>query len=305
MLKSLEALDRREVERILSGLTVSLLPDPGIGARSPLLTVDPQIYSTVMKDIQHYLRISPSDLSPKNRAKVLEFLSSQMTRVALADADLNRVKTRLGQRGDLRPDQYEIEYLRSFWISEQHGVRRNHVADVLRRPDAVQHLPAMSEESPALYIYIKAENKVKGNDRFSLLVLANRVGFGQRVIFGFRLYHSDIELPSMSSPLNGLRALIDRYGVEMKADTLTSKLIQDEFVSVEPGTTPQEVARPQAPESTSLYMFLQVRTTHLVNVYAVSLAFALDQKRYAADLRRHGVHVPDADYTKLSFTKDE
>lgn len=292
MLKSLEALDRREVERILSGLTVSLLPDPGIGARSPLLTADPQIYSTVMKDIQHYLRISPSDLSPKNRAKVLEFLSNQMTEVALADADLKRVKMRLGQRGDLRPDQYEIEYIPYFGASEEHGVRRNHVTDVLRHPDAVQHLPVMREQSPAISIYLKAEVKMKGRDRFSILVLTQRLGFVQRVNLGFRLYHSDIELSSVSSPVNGLRALVDRYGFELKAGTLTSKLFLHELVSVAPGTKMQEIVRPQAPKGASIYALAFISRTDLLNVYELCLTFALDERKYAADLRRHGVHIP-------------
>lgn len=296
MLKSLEVLDGREVERILSGLTVSLLPDPGIGARAPLLTVDPQMYSTVMRDIQHYLRINPSDLSPENRGKVLAFLFEQMAQVALSEDDLKRVRTRLGRRGDLRPDQYDIEYLLSFKISEEHGVRRNHVAGVLRHPDAVQHLPVMREQSPAISIYLKAEDKMKGRDRFSLLVLSQRLGFAQRVIFGFRLYHSDIELSSLSSPVNGLRALVDKYGFELRAGNLTSKLILDELVSVDPGTTRQEIVKPQAPKDASLYAHALINTTDLHNVYELCLTFALDQQRYAADLRRHGVHVADGKY---------
>jgi len=51
-------------------------------------------------------------------------------------------------------------------------------------------------------------------------------------------------------------------------------------------------------EGSSIISDIIMRKLTLHGSWGVALAFALDQARYAAGLRRHGVHVQDLDFTR-------
>ena len=102
MLKTLSRFDRRTIERVLSDVTTAFLPTPEIASQEQT-RFDSSLYENVKAEINQLLQIDPSDLSLVNRAKVLEFLAHEMSEIALAEADIEAIKARIGQRGEVRP----------------------------------------------------------------------------------------------------------------------------------------------------------------------------------------------------------
>lgn len=297
MLKTLKNRDTREAERILSSVTATLLPNPGIESKSEVFEHSLEFYDDIIQEIRKRLKIAPSDYSPESMAKIYQFLSQQMSEVALANTDLDLVKTRLGHRGDLRPDLYEIRFHKSFPIAERYGIRQNHILDALRHPDAVEHLlpERFSRDNIAVSLYLKTPSKQR-NDRFSLLVLTQREGFIQQAGFACRVYHSDMDLSRAQGPFDILRGFVDRYGLFLNVGPLRAKFFLYEVLQLDQDIKIiekdiKEIIRAEAPHNTQVMYQLWARKSGLLNLIEIAIAFAINYTEYVIDLRKHGVQV--------------
>ena len=116
MLNTLKDLKPDEAVQVIAGATQSFLPDPGIADPPDENPIFQALHSSVLTEVRERLGISEAEESPETRTKLLECLTDEMTALILDDADIPAIKERLGQRGDLRPDQYTIKFEKDFHL---------------------------------------------------------------------------------------------------------------------------------------------------------------------------------------------
>jgi hypothetical protein len=300
MLQTLRKYDPKEAQRILSSLTTELLPDPEVGNRGADFTIDPVLHSDVWKEIRRRVKVDPTDTSPETRGRVFEFLFTEMSQIALPNSELDSVKAKLSFRGELRPDLYDVRFVPKFRTAEAHGIRRNHVLEAIRNADDVEHLNLLDGEE-LLSLFLRTHKDFPSRDPFVLLVLADRVGARLEVFDAFRAYLSDIDLSAAQRPSDILRLIVEKYGLNITIGHITSKLILNQTVTIEGRLDPKTFAKVHAHEGSSVLAAAVWRKRALLNSYGIGLAFALDQTKYAADLRKHGVNVKGGPYRFPKF----
>jgi hypothetical protein len=305
MLETLRKHDRKEAERILSSLTSELLPNPDVHTRVEM-AVDTDIHSRVWNEIRRRVKVDPSDASPASRSKLFEFLFSEMSQRALPKSTLESVKARLSLRGELRSDLYDVRFHRSFGVSEAHGVRRNHVLEAIRNADDVEHLNLLDDEE-LISFFLRTHNDFPNKDPFVLLVLARRAGGHLEVSDALRAYLSDVDISGAQRPLDVLRLIVERYGFLITIGEITAKLIFDKTVTLDGPLDARTFVRVHALSGASTLGKVVWRKRALHNSYGIAWAFVLDQTKYAADLRKHGVRVDRATYTTpvLGFAEED
>jgi hypothetical protein len=294
MLQVLRKHDPEEVQRILSSLTSELLPNPEVGRGASHVSVDPDVQSEVWKEIRRRVKVDPLDASLQARGKVFEFLFSEMSQIALPKSGLESVKANLSFRGELRPDLYDVKFHPSFEISEAHGARRNHVLEAIRNSKDVEHLNLLDNEA-LISIFVRVHNDFSAENRFVLLVLARRIGAHLLVYDALRIYLSEVDISGAQRPVDILRRVVEKYGFVMTIGHISDKLILGATVTVVGLFDPDKFVKVHAPEGAKILGDVQWLKRRLFNSYGVPIAYALDQTRYADDLRKHGVRVNDAD----------
>src|ERR1041385_7133196 len=104
MLESLKNLDQKEVQRVLSAIITSLLPTPDWNREEPESHIDPSLHEKVLREIHKRTKVDPSDTSLSSKAKIYDLLFQEMSEAALHGVNIESLKMRIGQRGDLRSD---------------------------------------------------------------------------------------------------------------------------------------------------------------------------------------------------------
>src|SRR5262245_12536609 len=206
-----------EAAAVLAGVARSFLPDPGIESPPPLDAAQIRVREQVLNEVRNHLKLSAYDQSRQAQTKILDFLNKTMVDLILPPAKIPTVRARLGQRGDLRPELYQIKFGASFQDEEKRGIRRSHVVRAMQEPDAVEHLaPDWSSESPypAFSLYLKHQGEA-GPNRFILLVQAVRKDDVQLVGPAWRVYLKEVDLSGADSPLDVLGAFVEVYGLKL------------------------------------------------------------------------------------------
>ena len=227
MLQVLQELDPKEAEAVLASLTFNLLPNPDVETHSTYITVDPARREQVRFEILRHLRLDAKDNSLEARARLYQFLAEELNRIALSHTDQEKVRARLGQRGDLRSNLYEIQITDTFRLGvASRGIRRNHVLAALVSPDSVEHLlPERfgAESGQGLSLYVKAHQSKGKSMPFSLLILSRRSGFVQYILDAWRVYKADVTVYKPESPIDMLLALVEQYGLLIRIGTRRAK----------------------------------------------------------------------------------
>lgn len=293
-LPSLSRQTAEEVEGILANLTLALLPNPGIGGgfQSDLT---PELRDRLIKEIRISLRLKAGDESPKAKARIYDYLAREIERTALARVNINDVKTRLGDRGDLAPPLYKIEFMEAFTdIHERRGVERRDVEHTLKSPDSVEHLRPDRlgiDTAKATSLYLKEfKNSYRPSNTYSLLVFCQRVGYVQRVGQAWMIFHSDVDLTRAQTPLDVLKAFVNEYGFEIKVGDKIGRFFWHERVPVPPGkeTMFLQIARPDP----SIDMSVRFEHEPIINnVMQIVYAYGVNYTAYDADLIRHGIKI--------------
>jgi hypothetical protein len=299
MLQTLRQYDRKEVERILSSLTSELLPNPEIHVRAEL-GVDPEIHSRVWNEIQRRVRVDPSDTSPSERGKLFDFLFREMSQGALSKSTVESTKARLSVRGELRPDLYEVKFSPFFTNSQDHGVRPNHVLEAIRNADDVEHLNMFDNEE-LLSLFLRTQKDFPNQDPFVLLVVARRIEAYLEVSIALRVYLSDVDYSAAQRPLDVLRLLVSKYGYVITIGQVSAKLIVNETIALDGPLSNKNFVKVHAEQGASILGSILRRPRRLHNTHGIALGFALDQVKYAADLRKHGVRVDHENYVAGVF----
>jgi len=294
MLETLKNRDHSEVEKLLSNLIDSFLPSP----RSDRHLCASPLHLQVLDEVRNKLKVSESDHSIETTFRILNLLSEEISQVALSTSDLSSLKNKLGERGELRPDLYDITFLHSFEASEVHGTRKGHVVEAIRSPDQLQHLFAPTEtwkeeaEAMGLSIYIKRHNREDSSKFFSLVVVARRRGCSLEVFNAWRIYHNEVRIPPERTPLDLLRGLAEHYGYTLTISGSESKFFMYEILTNIKSFSPWDIAKIHT-ENGRIWSNMFFTQGRIHGVVKLMIAFVLDGSKYARDLKRHGVQVSE------------
>lgn len=293
-LPSLSGQSAKEVEGILANLTLEMLPNPGIseGENSGLT---PDLRNQLIHEIRVRLRLKRDDNSPQAMSRIYDYLAKEIGRVALAGVDIKDVKNRLGQRGDLATSLYKIEFTQAFKdLHEKRGVERRDVERTLQNPDSVEHLrPDLLgiDANKAKSIYLKEFKNIQHPlNTYSLLVFCNRDGYVQRVSHAWLFFHSDVDLSKVGTPVDVLKALVDKYGLEIMVGQKRGRFFWYEHVpvSTQNKTNFLEVAKLEP--GINFAVVLEVGSV-INNILQIICAFAINDTAYEEDLKKHGIRM--------------
>ena len=284
MLEVLKKYSPMDKERLLSRVALALMPDPGIDPE-PTLNHEEELFRRKI-----LAKFDPS--KPHDKARIFELLSKEISNAAFARVKKNEVKARVGQKGLLRADSYNIKLSQSFKkLSMPYGIRQSHVEDALYRPDAVEHLLPSDFGQPsdqvAFSLYLKSTKVQQLRNAFTLIVVSHRVGAVQNVTAAWRIYHSEIDLSHSRRPLDAWKDFAERYGVQITVGSVTAKFVIYEKIPIIGSKT--DFIKGFLKEEGHFYQHFFLREKN--GFFEVAYAFMLDVKKYISDLLEHGVHV--------------
>ncbi len=308
MLKAIQELDETQASSVLAAAARSLLPDPGIGLSAPLSSAERNVEGRVLAEIREKLKIPLQDQSQESKARILVFLSRELSAKLLTKERSGSARSRLGQKGVLRPDQYEIDYSPSFVreFTSLFGVRRSHVEDAVHRPDYFDHLSPSTlaiDSNNAASLWAKAvadDGKMKSKS--TLLVEARREGFRQIVDGAWRIFHADVNLDGTSTALEIFTRFINRFGLLIELPGCEpQKLVLRQHIRHEPDQLPFKVLNPLQHESVTKLSVQRESETELEAI----LVYAVDLTAYSDSLRTNGLPIPERTGPLIRYTRRE
>lgn len=301
-LNALKDKEPKEVARLLSVVSSTLLPNPGIAEVIHKTGSDPEFVKAVLAEIRNYLRVPESDRSIQTQSRIFAFLSQEISRAALANANMSSLKARLGNKGALHPSQYEVRFTDYFDRCEALGTRKSHVIEAVTKPDKVMNPRPkyLSEDNdPRVTVSIRFVGSKKVEDRFSLIVTSSRDGQCQTVGAAFRAYLSDVDLTNINEPLDMVRSFVNTYGLTFRLGNKVSKFMHNEIISSDSPLSRERLKniemldKPKEDLVWPVFAFniTQVRGTDNEILTEVILGFVLNVSKYVATLRKHHVHL--------------
>ncbi|HKG47613.1 MAG TPA: hypothetical protein VKB02_12840 [Pyrinomonadaceae bacterium] len=315
-LTTLRDKDSREAARVLAALSSSLLPEPGIAETSSHSALDSGVLKSVLAEIRQRLRVSKDDFSINTQSKIYAFVSREISKAALANTSEKNVKDRLGNKGELRPSQYQVlmgeENTRA--VIEALGNKKSHVIEAVTHPDEFVHLQASytsEDEDIRPTISIKSVIGKRAEDDFILLVISKREGQIQQVGPVFRIYHSEVDLRDIRQPFDILRAFVREYGLTFQIGSVVSKFIENEVIGVSRSLFNSSFSAPKAlkpiegTKGTYYVPFIAGAETHVQAPHSeeatmrVLFAFVVDISKYATTMRRHKVQLTPSEHWRF------
>lgn len=287
MLQTLKHWDSQATAAILAGLSLSLFPADDVNPES--LGIDKQLRARLMEEVFQKLNLNPLDRSELTLARVYGFLAKEMGKAALSGADTKEIKKRIGQRGDLRPDLYEIKIPTG--VRKEASARSiplREIRDAIAHPSEVEHLLPEHFESTgdAVSLYSQEWEITESGEPLFLLVLTKRSGYTQTVLDALQIYRSDVNLYEVRTPLEILQAFLDVYGLPMRVGNEVKKFVLYE-----------KIAAPVGVKRTSVIQVLEIPKKEVVITrffgrrslggFEVALAYSIPDLKYRADLQRH------------------
>lgn len=298
MIPSLSNIDPERAQGILANIALGMMPDPGVGSAASRVSVDSRLRDKLIHELRVQLRLKRDDYSSKAMSKLYAALAEEMKRIALQDEDINAIKARLGHQGILSPSQYQIRFSVPFRkVTEKCGVTQYQVESVIRNPDSYQHLiPEYVGFNPnsAASLFMKTQKQSNTGERYTLLVFAQRKGYVQEVIDAFRVYPSDVDLQSASSPVEVLKAFVDKFGETFMVGDKESKFFMNERLPI--------IHEKDGKDSVELFKVRPKRLTVVIGsaqqdkkMMETVLSFSIDYGKYIESLKKHNVNVKAKD----------
>lgn len=293
MLDTLSDYQPSEALGVLSSLTFQLAPEPLLEGGGSKGQVD-FASGDIIAEIRGRVGLAPDDHSDEARDKILSFISDQISEIVLGRTNEKTILNRLGDRGILRPDLYEITFPTSFKQFSERGIRREHVRQALNYPDDVEHV--LPEDMPfkgngSVSLYVKHHHSPDPRYNFSLLVVSSRKGYQQRVEDAFRIYPFDVDIGSAKFPVDLLKALVEKYGLPLDVGNQRGKFF---FLVVTDKVLGEEetfVIGAPLPSDGNISYEARFMLRETENTIEVSMAYALDEVAYRNDLKKRGVQV--------------
>ncbi|MBA4121160.1 MAG: hypothetical protein H0X72_01680 [Acidobacteria bacterium] len=293
MLQTLENKPTQEAKKVLAAVSTTVLPQPfDVDITSRYGTTEETVNS-VLAEIRRKLGIAQNDHSRQAQSKIVDFLSNTLSEITFADVDKMAVRARLGQRGDLRLDLYEIRFYQNFnkRLADS-GLRKSEVQKTVREPDAFEHLKPITyvrERNMSISFFVK--NFLTGRNNYTVLLVADRSDFFLEIGQAWKIYHDEVDV-TQKTPHQIFKAFLDVYGIDITMGKKTKKYFNHEMIKQIPNETKKSITF-QAPLVKDVEYFHSVEYGGMKNsdVVEVIQAYIIDIDKYKDSLRRHGTLV--------------
>jgi hypothetical protein len=287
LLQTLKHRSPAEAAAILASLTLSLSSEAEHSIED---SIDENLRSSLLSEVYRKLHISHTAQSESQKAELYRFLTKEMSNAALSATDTDEIKKRVGQRGDLRPDLYSIEIppeARS--LAKERLISLGEITSALEQPHEVEHLLSgvlsSANSENAISVYSQEQETVSTGEHSVLLVLSRRMGYHQQIMEPIRIYPSDVHINDVISPLDLLKAFIEKYGFELKVAGRTGKFFLYETLPYHGDFTKLVEYPPEFEKETKHRTCLLVKLS--VGKVEVALVYSINEGRYLADLQKH------------------
>jgi hypothetical protein len=209
---ALERYDKEKRAAMLTSLALATSPTP-VGSAGL-----PEAQAALLRDIKRQIGIAPEDETPKARSRLDTFLASALSEALMGDDQEKAALARAGMAGRLSPTMYDIIVTPSFKnMFANLAVRKNDFETTVREADEahVQHLfpdPSIDEGFSFFMRWISARGKFQP---YWSVAGAHRRGAELHAHTLWRIYLGDINISEADRPVDVVRALVDRFGLEV------------------------------------------------------------------------------------------
>src|SRR5688572_26832004 len=128
MASILEKLEPSKARDALMDLIKHLTPQP-------FESHPPVDIPELLREFQVRAKVKPDDTSPTATTRVLGLATQELTARLLGPEAEQKARHRLGNRGELPLDSYDIGFGKALEFAEQRGIRKSHVLEAVRHPD--------------------------------------------------------------------------------------------------------------------------------------------------------------------------
>lgn len=284
MLQTLKHHSPAEAAAILASLTLSLSPEVEERVAVPL---DEQLRDRLLTEIYKKLHIGSAAHSESEKARLYRLLNREMSHAAVPIAHFDEIKQRVGQRGDLRSDLYQISIPNNVRVkAKERSTTIPEIKDVLEHPDGVEHLlpEQFGVNGDAVSLYYAEGETVKTGEIYFLLVLTIRTGYKQTVRDVVRFYESDVPIQD-KTPLALLRAFVEKYGTVQQVGNRKEKLVLYEVIPIVGDLT--DIVRGSFDQSSKEMILSTTVVRKSEHEIEVALAYTIMERQYLADLQKH------------------
>jgi len=218
MLQALKTYNTDDVEKYLSNMALSMIPNPDIYPLPEANQEELELRERICSEICKKKKVNPK--SPKSRPIILEFLSSEMTEIVLQGQDISKIRKSIGQNGMLSTRLYKIEFNHSYFPFKKTffplGLFSADLQKTLKEPTSYKHIVTDEKKGENLSIYLRAfTHHSMASRHFTLVTLAKRKGDILYPLSAWNLYHSEFKREVPASPLDAFRMFADKYGLEI------------------------------------------------------------------------------------------
>lgn len=243
----------------------------------------------VIDEINRKFNASRGDI-PTSKLEVVQRMLLNELRASVVDhTQIKNVRERVGQKGLLRTDLYDIRFSQSFLdLNVTMGVSKDLVINTIHKPLAVEHIFPEKEgltqvDSHSIFtgLHPRHENCV-------VVILAIRKFATLTVDGAWLMFLSDMHLFEPQSPVQMLKAFACHYGVPLKVEQEESHFIYQSSFAIESGNGSVEV---QTINPAGLTIDARFSFSTSWGQVQIALAFAIRLVDYIADLKKHGVRI--------------
>jgi hypothetical protein len=302
----------KEVLSLLSAVSTTLLPNPNVGEPKQQFEDKTELIDSVIKEIRHRLNIPDNDNSISAQSKIFDFLSKEISNIALSDENIRKVKKRLGSRGELPLNQYKIAFLHTFESAESFGEKKSHVIEIIKSPDKFVHTNSRyvlldNEDKYGFTLITKLVTPKRLQDKFIQMVFSRRQGDTLFIMGALRAYLSEMNLNQLDNPLDILKVFVDTYGLTFRVNNLTSRLIENDVTELEHATPADvkildgQIGNFYLPILIANQSALAGTVNNSSRLTELLLCFVIDLTKYFVTLKKHNVYFDErsTDWLKI------
>lgn len=313
ILRALQHNSERDSLILLSSVADRLVPNPGVGTSLIETKLEQRKVDEIISEIRERLHIRPNDNSSRAQREIYEFLSNEISRIALGSADERNIRDRLANKQGLRPSQYQIVFDDSFLINEALGIRKRNVLEAVSYPDDETQIPAKTHSKVAVTISSKGVLLNQPKNAFTLLVVSVNKGSIRKPLATFRVYREEVGSQT-NTPMDLLDVFVSRYGLRFELGGSQSRLMVNEIIArddsrplIHPVYQEKDDIKLIEGLGGTLYLPVVVHagtrfeSAQRENINEVILAFVVDISKYAVTLRKH--HTRLAPESEWHFTR--
>ncbi len=288
MLETLKNYNSQVIQQTLADVSTFFLPSTAEQEAQALSRVSIELKQKVISEIRGNLGLQADDNSPKALNRIHRLLLSEMTKSVLSDADEAEIRERLGQKGDLSPNLYQVKFSDASSYFIKTGISRVVAESVVKNPDYFQHLHPDEnglnpENSTSLFTKMFIGGEIQNNH--TLIVVAQRQGFVQLIQEAWILYHVDVDITQAKTPLDMLKLFVQKYGENMMVAGKEGSFFWEEKIPIVFGK-PSDIMRiPNTDKHNDWIACTQIKEND--GFVEIGHAYSINLTKYKADLRKH------------------